>query len=523
MKTFKKLFTILTIVLVAIMAFVPAKSLAADDDGKLTITVEGDVAGRTLSVYKLFDLTVTGTTENQVYNYDWATGSKDFFAQLTDGKGNNLGLTTVAKATDYLKGFANNSTQLTKIAEDFYTYCKANNIAAAVPSTTVAADATSVELKVDDQGYYLIYDETTSLGEGRAISAGMLQNVTTNTEVTIKADTTTVDKEAGKTTAFVGENVPFTVTTKVPNLTGYETYTFTVIDTMSKGLDFQNDVVVKIGGVIYPEKVGEGENEITQYTVPQPSKDSNGNTTITIVFTPTEFVKLKSGADIEITYSANLNSGAAVELDNTNDVKIIYSNDPKGTGTGTMTPPHIVHVYTYKIDFTKKNTAGTVLPGAEFILKLSDGKYAIFDTNGVYTGSVAKREDATPLKSNKDGKIAVSGLKAGSYTLIETKAPEGYGIPNFEFTFTISQTLKADGTLESASFDYTADVNNTAANGYMKDQTSTSASFVVEVLNAKEGALPTTGGIGTTIFTVVGIAVMAVAVVALVARNRKND
>lgn len=519
MKTFKKLFTILTIVLVAIMAFVPAKSLAAD--GELTITVTGDVGGRTLSVYKLFNLTVTGTTENPVYNYTWANGSEAFFAQLTDGEGNNLGLTTVAKATDYLKGFANNSTELTEIAEDFYTYCKANNIAAAVPSTTVAADATSVELTVNGQGYYLIYDETTSLGEGRAISAGMLQNVTTNTTVAIKADTTTVEKEAGKTTAFVGENVPFTVTTSVPNLTGYETYTFTVIDTMTKGLEFKNDVKVTIDGVEYKALTDEG---VTQYTVTSSKDSETGKTIITITFNPTEFVKLTSGTNIEITYSADLNSDAAVELDNTNDVKIIYSNDPKGTGTGTMKPPHIVHVYTYKIDFTKKNTAGTVLPGAEFILKLSDGKYATFDANGVYTGSVAERESATTLVSDEKGKIAVSGLKAGSYTLIETKAPEGYGIPNFEFTFTISQTLKADGTLESASFDYTADVNNTAANGYMTDRPGmTSASFEVDVLNAKEGALPITGGIGTTIFTVIGIAVMAVAVVALVARNRKND
>lgn len=520
MKTLKKLFTILTIALVAIMAFAPAKSLAADGD--LTITVTGDVAGRTLSVYRLFNLTVTGTAENPVYNYTWANGSEAFFAQLTDAEGNNLGLTTVAKATDYLKGFANNSTELTKIAEDFYTYCtSADPVISAVARTTVDAEATSVDFTVNGQGYYLVYDETTSLGEGRAISAGMLQNVTTNTTVAIKADVTKVEKEAGKETAFVGENVPFTVTTKVPNLVGYETYTFTVIDTMSKGLDFKNDVKVTIDGVEYKALTDEG---VTQYTVTSSKDSETGKTTLTIAFTPAEFVKLadKIGKDIVITYSADLNSDAAVELDNTNNVVIRYSNDPDSTGTGT-TPPDIVHVYTYKIDFTKKNTAGTVLPGAEFILKLSDGKYATFDANGVYTGSVAERESATTLVSDKNGKIAVSGLKAGSYTLIETKAPEGYGIPNFEFTFTISQTLNEDGTLDTASFDYTTDVTNNAANGYMTDKTSTSASFAVDVLNAKEGALPTTGGIGTTIFTVVGIAVMAVAVVALVARNRKND
>lgn len=513
MKTFKKLFTILTIVLVAIMTFVPAKSLAADGD--LTITVTGDVAGRTLSVYRLFNLTVTGTAENPVYNYSWADGSEAFFTAK--------GYDTVAKATDYLKGFANDSTQLTKLAEEFYTYCTktANPAIPAVAKTIVDTEATSANFTVNGQGYYLIYDETTSIEAGRAISAGILQNVTANATVAIKADRTKVEKETGKETAFVGENVPFTVTTQVPNLVGYETYTFTVIDTMSKGLDFKNDVKVTIDGVEYKDETDEG---VKQYTVTSSKDSETGKTTLTIAFTPAEFVKLadKKGKDIVITYSADLNSDAAVELDNTNNVVIRYSNDPDSTGTGT-TPPDIVHVYTYKIDFTKKNTAGTVLPGAEFILKLSDGKYATFDANGVYTGSVAERKSATPLVSDSNGKIAVSGLKAGSYTLIETKAPEGYGIPNFEFTFTISQTLNEDGTLNTASFDYTTDVTNNAANGYMTDRTSTSASFAVDVLNAKEGALPTTGGIGTTIFTVIGIAVMAVAVVALVARNRKND
>ncbi len=204
-------------------------------------------------------------------------------------------------------------------------------------------------------------------------------------------------------------------------------------------------------------------------------------------------------------------------------IKITYSNDPNTTGTGETTPD-IVHVYTYKIDFTKKNTAGSTLPGAKFVLKLEEeGTYATFDENGVCSGVVATKEEATKLTSDANGKITISGLKAGTYTLIETEAPKGYSIPNFEFTFTISQTLKADGTLETASFNYTTDTNNTAAKGYMTEATATSASFAIDVLNAKEGALPTTGGIGTTIFTIVGIVVMAAAVVALVAHNRKND
>ena len=506
----KKLFTILAIILVAIMAFAPIKSLAATGD--LTITVTGDVGGRTLSVYKLFDLTVTGTQENPIYNYSWAGASEEFFAQLTDANGNNLGLTTVAKATDYLKSFQNNSTELTKIAEDYYAYCKANNIDATVPSTTIDADATSVDFTVPGQGYYLIYDETTSLGEGRAIAAAMLSNVTENMEVALKAEKTTVEKKADKVTAAVGETVNYTVTSQVPNVVGYDSYTFIVTDKLSKGLTLNDDIKVTIDGVeytLYDKKI---------------DKNVDGTTSLTLTFDETEFAKLtdKIGKEIKVTYSAVLNADAAEILDNTNEVKITYSNDPNTEGKGE-TPSIIVHVYTYSIDFTKKNTAGTVLSGAEFVLRLEDGTYATFDNNGVFTGTVATREGATVLTSDANGKVAISGLKAGTYTLVETKAPEGYSVPNFEFTFTIDQVLKADGTLETASFDYITDEDNTAAKGYMTDSTSQSASFAIDVLNAKEGALPTTGGMGTKIFTVVGISIMAVAVVALVARNRKND
>lgn len=516
MKTFKKLFTILTIVLVAIMAFAPAKSLAAEGD--LTITVTGDVAGRTLSVYKLFNLTITGTTENPVYNYSWADGSEAFFT----AKGYN----TVAMATDYLKGFANDSTQLTKLAEEFYTYCTttANPAIPAVAKTTVDTEATSVNFTVNGQGYYLIYDETTSIEAGRAISAGILQNVTANATVAIKADRTIVEKEADKTTAAVSEKVTYTVKTKVPNLVGYDKYKFIVTDTMSRGLTFNNDIKIKIAGVEYKATVGEGENAVTQYTVTSSTSAETGKTTIVITFTPEEFIKLKDkiGSDIVITYSANLNKNAASDLDNVNSVTITYPNDPSEDGEGTTTPPDIVHVYTFTVDFTKKNTAGETLEGAEFVLK-SGNKYVKFDANGNYS-EVASIDDATVFTSGSDGKFTIEGLNAGTYTLVETKAPSAdYDIPNFDFTFTITPTFNNDGTLKTATFDYITDEDNTAAKGYMTDSTSQTASFEIDILNAKAGALPTTGGIGTTIFTVVGIAVMAVAVVALVARNRKND
>lgn len=503
MKTLKKLFTVLAIILFAIISLLPAKSLAAGND--LTITVTGDVSGRTLSVYKLFDLTVTGTAEKPVYNYTWAGASENFFKAK--------GYDTVAKATDYLKGLGNDSTALTTIAEEYYQYCKDNG-EEAIAQKVLVAGATEAVFTVPGQGYYLVYDETEINETGRARAAAMLSNVTENTEVALKAEKTTVEKKADKATAAVGETVNYTVTSKVPNVVGYDSYKFIVKDTLSKGLTLTNDTVVT---------VTIGSETYTAWTK-NVTPNVDGTTTLTITFDPTEFAKLKDkiGAEIKITYSAVLNKDAATILDNTNEVKIEYSNNPTTEGTGT-TNTDVVHVYTYKIDFTKKNTAGETLPGAKFVLKLSDGKFAKFDENGVFTGTVATQEEATVLESDDNGNIAISGLKAGTYTLIETEAPSGYSIPNFEFIFTIRQELDGNGKLLTATFDYQTDENLKAAKGYMTDKTNTSASFAIEVLNAKEGSLPTTGGIGTTIFTVAGIAVMAVAVVALVAHNRKND
>lgn len=537
MKTFKKLFTVLAIVLVAILALMPAKSFAAEGD--LTITVTGEVAGRTLSVYKLFDLTVEGEGETAVYRYTWdGLASEVFFT--------SKGLNTVAKATDYLKGFEKDATALTNLAEEFYAFCNneanaealAGKTAKIGESATVAADAKNVVFTVPEEGYYLIYDETVSTvdpetGAETAVAAAMLQNVTANAEVKLKAESIVVDKTVDETTANVGDNVNFTVSTTVPNVVGYDTFFFEVTDTLSKGLTFNNDVKVTIDGV----------TTTVPYKVTYTTDETTGKTTVKITFDSTEFAKLNDkmgkdimGKDIVITYSAKLNNNAALEQDNTNEVVIEYSNDPETNEHG-KTNTDIVHVYTYGFDFTKKNTAGEALNGAKFVLKLADGSYATFNENGVYTGKVANKEDATVLISegtttdeNGDtealGKFAVSGLEAGNYTLVEVEAPKGYSLPNFEFTFTITPELNADGTLKSVSFYYTADDNNNAANGYMtvEERTDVTAeTFVLTVLNAKEGELPTTGGIGTTIFTVVGIIVMLVAGVALVARNRKND
>ena len=300
---------------------------------------------------------------------------------------------------------------------------------------------------------------------------------------------------------------------------GYDKYEFNVEDTMSKGLDFNNDIEITIGGKTYTNAT------ISKIT------NANGTTSLEIKFDDFISQKDNAGAEIKITYSAKLNSEAAIEKDNTNQVKLIYSNDPKADGKGESTPD-IVHVYSFTFDITKKNSKDETLNGAKFILKLSNGKYATFDENGKLTGEVENKEDATVLTSSgtkeKDGaevdagKIQISGLKEGTYTLIETEAPEGYNTPNFEFVFKITPRFNDDGILEDADFEYLPMSNS--ANGYVTGvQTKDGvAEFSIDILNAQKGLLPSTGGMGTTLFTTAGIVLMISALGVFVIKMKKN-
>lgn len=519
MKKTKQLLTILAIILVAVLAFSPIKSFATGEN--LTLTVQGELGGRTLSVYKLFDLKITEEEENKVYYYTWNNlASELFFAQYdTDLDTEGVqGLNTVAEATDYLKGLESNSTALTNIAEQYYTFCNdpanaellAGKVSRVAKQENIAAGTKSVTFENLDQGYYLVYDETASSAT-TAKSAAILSNLMPeNTTVQLKIDAIDVDKTSDKTSASVGEDVGFTVTSTVPEMIGYDTYTFNVVDTLSKGLTFNNDVAITINGVTY-----------TDFTV-TPVTNTDGLTTVTIVFNNFIDQKVNAGKSIVVTYSAKVNSEAATETVSTNEVKIVYSNNPTTDGTGESNTD-IVHVYTYEVNITKKNSAGEVLEGAQFVLKIGN-KYATFDSNGRFTGTTVDTiTDAAILTSGADGKVSFSGIKAGSYVLEEITAPEGYNKPDFTFNFTINQTLKADGTLETATFDYTTDSTNNSAKGYITDTSSTSASFAIDILNAKKGLLPSTGGMGTTIFTIVGIVVMVAVAIIFVVRNRKQD
>lgn len=101
-------------------------------------------------------------------------------------------------------------------------------------------------------------------------------------------------------------------------------------------------------------------------------------------------------------------------------------------------------IYTYEIDFTKKNSFGNPLAGAEFVLQLENGKYAKLDNDGIFEEAVDSIENATKLSTGEDGIIKILGLKEGTYKLIETKAPIDYNTLDFSFDFRIIQELNEE-------------------------------------------------------------------------------
>ena len=203
-----------------------------------------------------------------------------------------------------------------------------------------------------------------------------------------------------------------------------------------------------------------------------------------------------------------------------------YSNNPNQGGNGDTgkTPEDKVIVFTYKLDVTKVDATdnNTKLENAEFKLHNAAGKWATVNTEGRITGWVDSETDGAILKSNAQGHFEVIGLDHGTYYLKETKAPAQYNILANEVEFVINATTsnvqdwagEADKAL--TAIEIKVGENTTTGN---KEQ----GSVGITVENKKGSQLPSTGGIGTTIFYVVGGILMVGAAVLLITKRRAEN
>ena len=286
----------------------------------------------------------------------------------------------------------------------------------------------------------------------------------------------------------------------------YDEYMVTFCDTLSAGITFDrwDTVVINNGGADIPIPA---ENYY--------SDASNQDLTLSIedVKTCAPGLNLNNGATITVTYTAHLNekayvntAGGASNTENKNSVYLIYSNNPRSSAFFDRTPESAVCVYTYQLNNTKYHdeaNSGNELEGAGFKLYSdADCKNEVElyqDGEFYYPIKNATGKKAVEMISDEHGQFNVKGLDAGTYYLRETKTPDGYSACP-DTTIVISATH---------------DVNHVDLSGNLS----------TTIINKKDGGitLPSTGGIGTTIFYVVGGGLMVAAIVLLVTKKRMEN
>lgn len=337
----------------------------------------------------------------------------------------------------------------------------------------------------------------------------------TATDAYAKSSPVTIEKTADDETEDIGDDVTYTVTTTVPDYSAeYDTVKFEVKDTLT-GLVLKD-------GTINVEATGTTTDLTTSdYSI---SGNTANSTTFTISFA-SEWIKKNGGAEITITYTATMTGDAVNESSHYNEVELSYTNNPTGT---TGSDKDTEKVYTFDIDGTltgkilKKVQPGVeegttqALEGATFTL------YRDEDCETAYTNT--KHTSGTAV-SDKDGKIYFSGLAAGTYYLKETSAPEGFTVNNTVYKIDIVATIE-DEELQDWTITVTDTTTDKAVeNDFTVSQGTASAGDgeTTEILNTKLSELPSTGGIGTTIFTIGGCIIMIAAAGLFFASRRKEN
>lgn len=391
-------------------------------------------------------------------------------------------------------------------------------------------------------GYYLIKDDDNATVDSHTLY--LVEVINQNIIIQPKTDVPSVEKKVLENTKHqqddgfgtgyndtadyhIGDMVPFKLIGRIPDMSRYQTYKYVFHDTLCKAFDAPAESNIKVS--LSDSKATLGTDiDSALYTV-DVTTGTAGETTITVTFNNLKSViGVAKDKYIVVSYSARLNEKASIGQGtpgNTNEVYLEYSNNPKGTGTG-RTPDDKVIVFTYKLDVTKVDgqDANTKLNGAKFkLLDSSKNNYAKVDTaTNKFIGWTSNEADATELVSDENGLFKVIGLDDGTYFLKETLAPSGYN--------TLSEPIKlvisADTTNGQNGFGNTTELTTidvTVDNGTRTSGNVANGTVSIDVKNNRGTTLPGTGGIGTTIFYVIGGGLMVAAAILLITKKRMEN
>lgn len=537
----------LALLLAVVLVLALSVCAFAAEDYSITVTNSNSavsINGNTYRAYKIFDATYSG--DNVAY-----TVSTEFSGFSYNGK-------TGDALIEYLGTLTDNSEELDAFAKAALAYASKNNIA---PAGTAKASGESATIALSAPGYYLVAGTATAPDDQTVTAACSLTTAKPAATVNPKVDAPSIDKKIVKgatdvdaNTANIGDSVNYKITSSVPNMQGYEKYYFVMEDTLSKGLTFNDDLAITIGSKTLVKD--------TDYTLTV-TKNSDGTTSLEIVFKNFIQYKAQTDAAITVTYSATLNQDATLDpaAGNPNKVKLIYSNNPNATGEGVdkpnptdpvgETPESETKTYVTGVKLTKvdANDKSKTLTGAKFEIKGEGTKVILINKtiyekseNGTYymlkdgtytqtapTGDTADKYDSTTQKYEKiavvdkntvptninatgyvdeNGVLTFTGLDAGTYTITELVAPNGYNLLKDPITLDIT----ANATLKKC--DWTVKVGNKSLSS------DSEYLYALSVENNSGTELPSTGGIGTTIFYIVGSLLAVGAVILLVTKKR---
>lgn len=477
MKRAHKLLALLLALVTALALSIPA---SAEGD-TYSITIDNPVKGNTYTVYKVFSMTEDGKNytlcdeKTTLPSTGFVKDSNGFIYHGSESNGTISVNTSTTLTADEISAIG--------------TYVTNDDAVRSVIASDNNIQDNKLTISLDTAGYYYI---TTTTGAAVTVNtANPTAEVSDKNEApTIEkkidsadtdADYSNLDTEGKEALAQIGAKVPYTVTIDVKN--GAQNYVFH--DVMSSGLTYNDDIKVTVDRTVI--QAGTDTYTYTKTLAP--------NDTITLTFNNT-WIANQVGKHIVITYSATINSNALTVDAGKNTATLDYGDNQTTNSTTPETPV----VYTAQIQVTKQDSEGDALAGAGFVLAktVTEGgtnKTVYYKLENNVVSWVDTIDVATELKTVViDGKAEVvfTGLADGTYTLIENTVPTGYNKAD-DKTITIAK--------------------NTDANNLKQE---------ITVTNLNGSTLPTTGGMGTTIFYIVGGILVLGAVVLLVTKKRMN-
>lgn len=508
------------------MVMVLSMTMTAFAEGGYKITISNNEAGHTYGAFQVFK----GDLANGVLsNIVWGKGvyEDEIAAEMLE----TYGYESAAEVAQALED--------KEIDVDTFMDIVVKHISTIHVHSTDHHNEGTYEITVDEPGYYFVKDKDNSLtGDNQSYTKFLLKIVDKNITVTPKTSKTSSEKKvyenvkpatdpkkgaAGENYNDVadyniGDEVPFAFYSSVPDLTHYKEYTYIFEDKMSDGLTFNEDSV--------QVHVGNKTLSADEFSVVTSGLDC-GCTFHVVIKDVKPYAN--EGDQIRVDFTATLNGNAVIGLDgNENQMRLKYSNNPNDNDSYGTTVWDQVVVFTYELDVTKiDGESKATLAGAEFILYRDNHgtiEYLKVDSANKVSGWTTDKDQASKLVSDSQGLFKVIGLDDGTYYLQETKAPAGFNL----LVDPVKIKIKATTVNDQNWGDKPASSALTALKINIKDSVqdengNVSKGIVSATVENNAGAtLPETGGVGTTIFYILGAILVIGTGVVLITRRRMN-